>query len=160
VESDALAYTSALAAAASAAFAGFQLLQTRLETRRRSAFEEIRAIEERLSGLLHVRGEMVQREVVEYYEREGTTLSENGREYLSFLNCLERMSIARLADVLDDTIIDRYVATLFATHIISTETLASLRQAFKDERVFEHLDRYMQLVGPNSISGRSHTKSR
>lgn len=160
MEADALAYTSALAAAASAAFAGFQLLQTRLEARRRSAFEEIRAIEERLSGLLHVSGENVQREVVEYYERDGMILTENGREYLSFLNCLERMSIARLENVLDDTIIDRYIATLFASHIISPETLASLRRAFKDDRVFEHLDRYMQLVGPNSLSGRSRTNSR
>jgi hypothetical protein len=155
MDSDAIALIASLASAASAAFAGWQILLSRADGRRRMAFEEIRSIEERLASVLQVNGSEVQREVIDYFENDFRTLSEGGREYLKLLNCLERLSIARLDNIVDDRIVDRYVATLFASHIISDATIIALRRATKDARVFEHLSRYMQLVGPSSAVGRA-----
>lgn len=129
---------STAAAALSALFAGWQILQARAESRARTTLEQLQAIEPRVQALRTLDLTTLQDEAIAAYTGEGE-MSEGVQRYLSLLDALEMLALARAKGIADRDLADEYLRTLVRDELVAADTLARLQEAWHDPTVYARL---------------------
>ncbi|MEX2109824.1 MAG: hypothetical protein WD802_04415 [Gemmatimonadaceae bacterium] len=140
------AFFSAAAAALSALFAGFQIRFSRRDANNRLVFEHLREIDTRIQAAWAVPTEVAQEEVLAYYRRERTDLTEGAKAFLALLNSLDLLAFAVQKKLVDSSPVDEYVRTVVSENVISQTFLREFQKCCGDEASYEHLYSYFTTI--------------
>lgn len=136
------AFVSAVAAAASALFAGFQIKFSRRDANNRLVFEHLQEIDTRIQEAWAVPSEIAQQEILEYYRRTRLDLTPGAKAFLTLLNSLDLLAFAVQKKLVDASPIDEYVRTLVSENVLSQSFLREFQKCCGDEASYEHLYAY------------------
>lgn len=137
-----LAITSAVAAVASAIYAGVTHHVTRNESSKRQAMACIENILSRQHELLAVDTVAAQTEILRCYT-DACAIEGDAAKYLAFLNAIDVAALAASRGVADAGMLGEYLRTIVGPdHMVSQRFLADLQDCCNDAYVYEHLRRF------------------
>lgn len=134
--------TGALAAAASAGFAGVQMWRARVDANRRAALDLLRELDQRVQEAWYTPTSTAQEEVLAYYGRKRDDLTLGARRYTALLNSLELLTYAIHKRLVDRKLVDDFVKTVVNEDVISLTFLDKFRKCCGRDDVYEHLYAY------------------
>jgi hypothetical protein len=109
-------------------------------TKRATTFQYIRDIADALHALPSLDAEPLKRELIDFYQHKRPELSVEARSYLRFLDLLDMLALAYAEDAVDRSTVRRYLRPLLRdSGAISLPFIDEMRQTFKDQSVYEHL---------------------
>lgn len=134
------AIITAIAAIGAVAVAVSQLWQQRVHTRDQAAFEHLR----RISGFVRdiVRWDpipQIQKEIINFYEGAGESLSEDARDYMSLLTELDLLAFAAERGVADQEVVTEYTKTMYQENVVSTSFIKEFHRCCGEENSYKYL---------------------
>jgi len=129
---------ASLAAAASALFAGWQIWQTRRESRLRTTFEHPREIERRVQAIRHVPPSELCARTRDAYGGL-VHLDEDCKAYLALLDGLELLATARRLRMVDTAVVDEFLAPIVRRELVSLSAIPDFRAAWNEPLIYGDL---------------------
>lgn len=140
---DNAAVASAVFAAASAGFAGWQIRVTRIDARRRAAFDQIRLVGKQVTDYNDVARTADPDDVLAFYRRQRSELTPSARAYMNLLHELDLTAYGIHSELLDRKTALGHLKTILRSEVVSLTFLRELQGCCGDEHVYDDLSRVL-----------------
>lgn len=126
----------------------------------RAAIDALRIVDVELRSAWEHDVVSSQADVLAYYTRDTTTLTNGGKAYLSLLNALDLLALALEHRLASTRIVEEHVPTLVRTDVVSLTFLTDLRKACEDASVYSHLGRLLTKLESHRRASSGHSSVR
>ena len=133
---------AAISAAASAAFAGWQIYRGRAENRERTTFEHLREIASLVQSIRHTPpSDLCEKAQAAY---KGThAWDDDCRSYLALLDGLELLAMARRLGIVDRQLVDEFLSSVVRRELITLSAITDFRKAWDDDTIYTDLGKLL-----------------